>query len=380
MTLRLLLVAGEASGDWLGADLLEGLRRRFPDLQAQGVGGPRMAAQGQIQLCDGAPLAIIGLSEALRRLPRVLAIRRRLLAQLREQPPDLLITIDLPDFNFSLARVARRLGIPVVHYVSPQVWAWRRGRVRRIARLLDHLLVVLPFEPAIYAGTGLPVTFVGHPLVDRVRSRSDRATVRRELEVADAAPLVALLPGSRVGEWSRLLPIFLEAARLLEQRITGVRFVLARADSISDRQRQALWPPGDHGRILERQGRTWDLVAAADVALVASGTATLETALLGTPMVVAYRVGAFNYQVGKRLIDVPFIALPNLVAGRGLAPERIQHQATPGRLAADLEHLLNDAEAAAAMRVGFAEVKRQLLPPAGGAAAVVAELLQHRLP
>lgn len=371
---RIFMVAGEASGDLLGAELLQDLHARIPQLEASGVGGPRMIGTGFTSFHDAHDLSLIGLAEVIRHLPHVLGILNDLTRRLRENPPDLLITIDLPDFNFALAKRARKLGIRVVHYVSPQVWAWRSGRVWKVAKLVNHLLTLFPFEKQLYAATGLPVTFVGHPLVERARPSRSRAEVRASLGVGVGEKLVVLLPGSRRGEISRLLGVMVESCRILERR-GGVRFALAQAETVTEAQLREHWPAGEGPEIALRRGETYDLLAAADAALVASGTATLETALLGAPMVVVYKVSPVTYWIGRRVVRVPFFALANLVAGEGLVPERLQEEVTPQQLVADLTRLLEDGEGVARMRAGYDRIREELSHPAQKAADVVVELL-----
>ncbi len=390
---RIVMVAGEASGDLLGADLLEGLASRVPGLTVLGVGGRGMRERGLKGPYDINDLSVIGLVEVLRRFPRLLEVFRHLVGLLKRERPRLLITIDLPDFNFMLARRAKALGIPVIHYVSPQVWAWRRGRVARIARILDHLLVLFPFEKAIYADTGLPVTFVGHHLVRKAvpglgsgwNNRPwDRKEMRRRLGLADDDQLVVLLPGSRHGELKRLLGVMAMACHRLQKRRQRVRFALILADSLTPEDIAGHWPVDKNDPEIERfksevsihRTDTYDVVAAADAALVASGTATLETALLNTPMVVVYRVNRLTYEIGRRVIRVPFISLANLVAGRELVKERIQDEADPDILAGDLERLLTDEKTIGTMRRGFEEIRQRLAPPAQVAADVVADILK----
>lgn len=379
-----MMVAGEASGDLLGGTLLADLRVRFPHLTVFGVGGSRMRAQGLQGIYDINDLSVVGVVEVVRCFPRLLRVFLHLARLLEAERPRLLVTVDLPDFNFMLAKRAKALGIPVVHYVGPQVWAWRRGRVERIARLLDHLLVLFPFEPEIYAHTTLPVTFVGHPLVEWVQRGGDassepgsRAFTRRTLGVGHGERLVVLLPGSRRGEVQRLLSIMVMACRRVAERMPNVRFALALADTLSVEEIQAHWPAsgGVMPEIAIHQGRTHALLGAADATLVASGTATLEAALLGAPMVVVYRVNRVTYEMGRRLIQVPFISLANLVAGIGLVTERIQDDVSPEVLAGDLIHLLTDTDAVAAMRAGFDRIRAALSYPSCRAVDVVADFL-----
>ncbi|MBF0629198.1 MAG: lipid-A-disaccharide synthase [Magnetococcales bacterium] len=381
---RIMMVAGEASGDNLGGELLAELRRVFPTLESFGVGGTRMIGQGLESLCDLNELSVIGLVEVVRRLPRLVRRHRQLTALMAAQRPDLLITIDLPDFNFLLARRAKALGIPRIHYVGPQVWAWRAGRVQKLARLLSHLLVLFPFELDSYTGSGLPVTFVGHPLASRPQPDPEqRLAMRHALGLRDGERLLLLLPGSRLGEIRRHLAIMVAACRRVVEASPGVRPVLAVADTLTVEDLQAVialeadaQTRDFFSRIGLRHGETGSLLSCADVALASSGTVTLEAALSGTPMSVLYRVNRLTYEIGRRVIRVGHIALPNLVAGRSLVPERIQDAATPEILAADLRALLDDGESAARQRVGFAEIRGRLAQPARRPAEVVGDWLR----
>ena len=380
---KVMMVAGEASGDLLGATLLADLNKKFSHLSVIGVGGAGMRANGLQGRFDINDLSVIGLVEAVQRFPRLIQVFRYLTGLLRSQRPSLLITIDLPDFNFFLAKQAKKLGIRVVHYVSPQVWAWRSGRVNKIARLLDHLMVLFPFEPILYQQTTLPVTFVGHPLVHLAVPSMDKTSVRRSLGVKGDEKLIVLLPGSRHGEIKRLLGVMVATCQKVKKRVGSVRFVLALADSIALDDLSAYWPVGNEGDlhgedlpdIIIRQGQTYDLIAASDAALVTSGTATLETALLGTPMVVIYRVNALTYEIAKRVIQVPYISLANLVVDRELVPERIQDAADPDVLAQDLMQMLMDVSEIGRMQAGFQEIREKLSSPDCRAVDVVANLL-----
>ncbi|MBF0261066.1 MAG: lipid-A-disaccharide synthase [Magnetococcales bacterium] len=381
---RIMLIAGESSGDHLAGALLADLKRHFPDLESFGVGGARMEEAGFCSLCHLNELSVIGLVEVVRRLPTLIRRFRQLVAWMRERRPDLLITVDLPDFNFLLARRAQVLGIPRIHYVGPQVWAWRAGRVRKLAGLLDQLLVLFPFEVGVYADTCLPVTFVGHPLARRpLPGGEEIARIRLELGLAEHEKLLVLLPGSRLGEIRRHLGVMVEASRRVIEETGSVRCVIALADTLSESDLALAvareLDPGTRlffGRIPVRQGMTRLLLAAADAALVASGTATLEAALVGAPMSVMYRVNRLTYEIGRRVIRVPHIALPNLVLGRGLVPERIQSEATPERLAGDARLLLFDGVSAARQKAGFDEIRAHLAQPLSPPVAVVLNWLR----
>lgn len=371
----MMMVAGEASGDFLGSELLNELKQRFPALEAKGVGGPRMRLAGFETVADMNALSIIGLVEVIKRLPDLWRILRALLRLMDDFRPSVLVTIDLPDFNFLLARFARKRGIKIVHYVSPQIWAWRSGRVHKIARLVDHLLVLFPFEPKYYAETGLPVTFVGHPLVKKPPPQTPREAVRRELGVTGEDKLVVLLAGSRHSELKRLFAdIVGTCARLAAER-GGVRFALALAPSLTEADIRAHWPPGIDVDIAIIPDRNDDLIAAADAVLAVSGTVTLEAALLGAPMVVIYRGARMTYLIGKRLVKIPNFALANLVAEREVAPERLQDEVTPEILEADLRRILDEPGVGEGMRSAWAAMRENLGHPPKSAGEVVTEYL-----
>ncbi|MBF0610991.1 MAG: lipid-A-disaccharide synthase [Magnetococcales bacterium] len=376
--MKLMLVAGEASGDTLGAALLAELRQKEPQLTAMGVGGVKMRQEGLIAVADVNDLSVIGIVEVVRCLPRLIRVFRRLVQLLQQEKPDLLITIDLPDFNFMLARRAKAMGIQVVHYVSPQVWAWRSGRVHSIAASVDHLLALFPFETACYEGTGLAVDFVGHPLVEKTALPESRQVWRSRLGIGDHEKLVAVLPGSRHGEIRRLLAEMITACGLLAQD-TSLRFILPLADTLKEEDLQPHWPHGEKVKIKILHGQTYGVLQAADAAMVASGTATLETALLGVPMVVAYRVNSWSYWIGRRVIQVPWISLVNIVAGRLLVPERIQQEANAQQLAADVRLLLQDPLLAQTMKEGFLEIRKKLSPPPLGAADIILRLIHKKI-
>jgi lipid-A-disaccharide synthase len=370
-----LLVAGEASGDMHGGDLVAALRRRVPSVRVRGIGGAHLRANGMDTLIDAHTLSTMGLVEARERLGVIWRAYREMRRILREEKPDLLILIDFAEFNMALAGVAKRHGVPVLYYISPQVWAWRRGRVRKIARRVSRLAVVFPFELPLYAGTGVRADFVGHPLLDRVQVARDRAATLAAAGLDPAKRLVALLPGSRSKEMQLLLPAMAEAAERLQRR-GDTQCALALAETLSEADIAASM----RGAALPFpvvRGATYDLVHASDVVIVASGTATLETALLERPMVIVYRTAPLTYALARRLISVPFIGMPNLIAGRGVVPELIQDDATADRMVAEVERFLDDPGHAAATRQALAEIR----PALGGggaaerAAAIAAEML-----
>ncbi len=370
-----LLVAGEASGDLHGADLVAALRTRRPDVRIRGIGGDHLRAAGMDTLVDAHTLSTMGLVEARDRLGVLWRAYRRMRRIVREEKPDLVILIDFAEFNMALAGVAKRSAVPVLYYISPQVWAWRRGRVRKIARRVSRLAVVFPFEVPLYEGSGVRADFVGHPLLDRVRVGRDRAATFAAHGFDAAKRLVALLPGSRQKEMHLLLPAMAEAAARLAAR-GDTQCVLALADTLSDAD-VAVSMRGAALPFPVVRGATYDLVHASDAVIVASGTATLETALLERPMVIAYRTEPLTYALARRLVSVPFIGMPNLIAGRGVVPELIQDDATADRMAAEVARFLDDPAYAAETRRALADV-RQALGGGGAAeraAAIAAEML-----
>ena len=324
--LRVLLVAGEASGDLHGAALVRALRRRVPELDVAGVGGARLRAAGMRVLVDTEHVATMGFVETFGTLGRLLRAYRLLVRRLDRERPHLVVLIDYPEFNLRLARQAKRRGIPVFYFIAPQVWAWRRGRVRTIAERVDKLGVVFPFEPELYNNGGRPLAeFIGHPLLDVVRSTRTRAETRARYDLDPQRPVLALLPGSRKKELRYLCRPMCEAAAQLAQ--AGWQPIIALAESLTvDDLRAAL---GGEVGLPIAHGDTYDVVAAADAAIVASGTATLETALLGCPMVIVYRLAPLTYWIARRLVDVQWIGMPNIILQRSVFPELVQAAATP---------------------------------------------------
>ena len=373
----IMLSAGEASGDLHGATMCRALLALDPGLRLIGMGGPRMAAAGVEILVDPTAHAAMGTSEAIGRVPGLYRAYKLLVRRLREARPMAVVLIDFPEFNLRLAKQARRAGIPVVYFIPPQLWAWRRGRIRQMAKRVTRVLAAFPFEESLYEEAGVPVEFVGHPLLDVVPSDLDRAKARERLCLGERQTLVGLLPGSRQQEVERLLPFMLDAAARLS-RADGRRcFVLGLAASV-DRGlvtvhlRRASEAGGPPVEVVE--GLTHEVMAASDVLLIASGTATLEAALLGVPMVVCYRVSRLTEVVARLLTRSAWISLPNIVAGRGAVPEILQDKVTGARLASEAERLLVDSVAATAQRAAFKEVRSRLGQPGVGARAARAVL------
>lgn len=371
--LRVALVAGEASGDILGSGLMQALKAQHPDIEFMGVGGPRMEAQGLPSYFPMERLSVMGLFEVLGRLVELLLRRRRLVRTLIAERPDVFIGIDAPDFNLGLELKLRRAGIRAVHYVSPSVWAWRQKRVFKIREACDLMLTLFPFEAQFYQQHAVPVRFVGHPLANSIALEVDRAGARQALGLDPDATVVALMPGSRGGEVSRLGPLFLQAAALLNRQRPGLRFVLPCASAPRrDQLEQMLAGQDLHLELLD--GRSHEALAACDAVLIASGTATLEALLHKRPMVVAYRVANMTYRILKRLVKSTFFSLPNLLAGRQLVPEFIQDEATAEALAEAVSALLHDGQE---QTEGFAAIHLALRQDASTQAAEAVLQLVH---
>lgn len=334
------LVAGEASGDILGAGLMRALKARHPDIRFIGVGGPLMEAQGLVSYFPMERLAVMGLVEVLGRLRELLKRRKALIQTFIAEKPDVFIGIDAPDFTLDIELRLRKVGIKTVHYVSPSVWAWRQKRVLKIREGCDLMLTLLPFEARFYEEQGVPVRFVGHPLADTIEMQADRQAARAELGLAPG-PLVALMPGSRSGEVARLGALFLDTAERLLELVPGVGFVMPCANAARRAQLEQML----EGRSLPLtllDGRSHQALAACDAVLIASGTATLEALLYKRPMVVAYRLAPLTYWILKRMVKSPYVSLPNLLAQRQLVPELLQEAATSEALAQTLAPLVDD--------------------------------------
>ena len=370
--LTVALVAGEASGDILGAGLMQALKARHPDVRFIGIGGPRMEAQGLRSYCPLERLAVMGLVEVLGRLPELLARRKRLLKTFLDVRPDVFIGIDAPDFNLDLALKLRRNGIKTVHYVSPSVWAWRQNRVLKIRDACDLMLTLFPFEAKFYDAHQVAVRFVGHPLADAIPLVPDRAAARAELQLPQDGLVVALMPGSRGGEVGRLGPLFLAAAERLRSMRPGIRFVVPCASPERREQLEQILAGRDLPLTL-LDGQSHAALAACNAVLIASGTATLEALLYKRPMVVAYSVAPLTFRILKRMVKSPYVALPNLLAQRLLVPELLQDAATPDAMARLLSPLLDNGDV---QTEGFDAIHRTLRCDASSqAAGAVLELV-----
>lgn len=372
----IMLSAGEASGDLHGGMLCRALRELSPGLRLTGMGGGHMAAAGMEVIVDPTGHAAVGTSEAVGRVPALYRAYRAMGRRLLADRPRALVLIDFPEFNLRLARRARRAGVPVVYFIPPQLWAWRAGRVRQMARRVTRVLAVFPFESPLYERARVPVTFVGHPLLDVVPLDLTRDEARRRLGADPGHALIGLLPGSRPGEVERLLPPMLEAARRLAAADGRRRFVLGLAPTVAPEQVAAIRSKSAPGipSINLVSGRTYEVMAAADTLLIASGTATLEAALLGAPMVICYRVSRLTELLARALTRVRWIGLPNLVSGRAVVPELIQGEVTGARLAEEAARLLEDPVAATAQRAAFKDLRARLGEPGVGRRAARAVL------
>jgi lipid-A-disaccharide synthase len=378
MARKILVSAGEASGDLYASLLVEELRRVWPTAEFFGCTGPRLRKVGVQTVVDAANLAVVGLVEVVSRIPQIYGEYRKLLAAARAEKPDLAILTDSPDFHLRVARRLHEDGIPVVYLVAPQVWAWRKGRLAQMRRNLDQLLCIFPFEEEFFLSEGVKASYIGHPLAGLARPALTRAEFFRKHRLAAGRPLISVLPGSRRGEAARHLPALIDAAERL-YREQASNFVLPASDTIGAdffQDRVGRSPI----RVIE--GESWDALAHCDLALAASGTVTVEAALLGAPLVTFYRVTAVSWAMGKLLVRTPYYSMVNLIAGRMVAPELMQKQMTGERLAAEARRLLGDDRARAEMKSGLAEVAAKLASPkapASRAAGIILELLEGQV-
>jgi len=373
---KILISAGEASGDLYAATLVAKLRRLWPDAEFYGCTGPRMREAGVRTVVDAASLAVVGLLEVVAHIPRIYGEYRKLVAAAQQSPPDLAILTDSPDFHLRLAARLKSAGIPIVYLVAPQVWAWREGRVNQMRRVLDHLLAIFPFEEKYFRSHQIPVTYIGHPLTALVKPRLSRADFFKKHRLPADRPLIVVLPGSRRGEAARHLDTLLQSINRLYQS-QAASFLLpasATTGAAFFKERISTAP------IQVIEGETWDALAHADLALAASGTVTVEAALLGTPMVTFYRVSPISWLVGRRLVKAPFLSMVNLIAGRKVVPELMQTDFTAPKLVEEAQRLLSDAHAREMMKEGLAEVTRKLSSgsdPLDRATTVIQEVLQR---
>jgi len=368
------MVAGEASGDLHGAALARELLRLYPGLVLEGIGGERMQEAGVRLRYYASGLSVVGGWEVVGRLRALAQAFVRVRKILLQERPDLCILIDHPDFNLLVARVAKRAGIPVLYFISPQVWAWRRGRIKTLKRLVKKMLLIFPFEEELYREAGLDASFVGHPLLDRLGAVASREEAMRILELDGKGVVVGLLPGSRLEELRRHLPIMLQAGERIFASLSNIQFVVALADALPFEEAEAILQDTKLPLKLVK-GKTYEVMQASDLLIVASGTATLEAALLGVPMIIIYRLSLPSYILGRLLVRVPYIGMANLVAGRKIVPELLQGEANPGRIAALGLKLLTSPERLQGIRAELERVKAKLGTP-GASTRAAQEVLK----
>ena len=373
MSLRIALCAGEASGDLLGAGLIDELRKRFPHAEFAGIGGPKMRAAGLHAWHDAQELAVMGLTEVLSHLPRLLRLRKTFRQKVLDWQPDVFIGIDAPDFNLGVEKWLKSRGVRTVHYVSPSVWAWRESRAERIGESADRVLCLFPMEPRIYARHGVDAVFVGHPLADEIPLSPDQNAERKRFGVQDNAHVLAVLPGSRLGEIQRMLPVFLDAAALLTQAIPGLQLLIPAANNecrvAIDAELAARTNDAVNAQVLD--GDAQAAMIASDCVLLASGTAALEAMLCKRPMVIGHRISPLTYRIVKTfgLLKTAHVSLPNVLAGEALVPELLQDDCTPKNLAAAVSHWLDDVDAVNALLPRFDAIHRELKQHASARAA-----------
>ena len=361
--LTIALCAGEASGDLLGAHLIEAIKKQQPDVQFIGIGGPRMIAAGCKSLFDQERLAVRGYAEVLRRLPEILKIRRQLVAQLKNIRPDIFVGIDAPDFNLSVAAQLKAVGIATIHYVSPSVWAWKRERVNKIVKQVDEVLCLFPMEPELYQAAGGKARFIGHPLAQALPLIADKAAARKRLRLDDNTPVFAILAGSRVSEVDYMAPIFFRAAQQILRELPNAQFISPYATAATrERLQHYLEQPEFEKLPIRLQAAKTDLACtAADVVLVTSGTATLEVALCKRPMVISYKISPLTYFLVKRKIQVSHVGLPNILLNKEVVPELLQHDATPEKLAQAVLDFFRQPEKVAELETEFTQLHKMLL-------------------
>lgn len=366
-----MIVAGEASGDIYGADLVRKAHLLDPGLQFFGIGGVRMREAGVTTLIDSADMAVMGLVEVFKHFSLISSAFLKLKKILCEDPPQLLILIDYPGFNLRLAKVAKKAGVKVLYYISPKVWAWKAGRVKAIAATVDQMAVIFPFEVPLYEKAGVPVSFVGHPMIDLVQVGMSREEAAVSFNLDPDRKIIGLFPGSRKSEIERILPAILASAVLLKKQYPDLQFVLPLASTLADRD--ILPQLAEHGvQVAITRERIHDLIRACNAIISVSGTVTLEIALIGTPMVIIYKLSPITYQAAKRLVKVDHIGLCNIVAGETIVKELIQDQASPEKIAAEIERIIEDAPYAGEMQRKLSAVRSQL--KSGGASENVARL------
>ncbi len=377
-SVKICFSAGESSGDSHAANLYLELKKTIPELNAIGMGGAKMSQAG-ISLCyDSSKIAVIGAIEVIKHYVEIRRVLKKMQQLLLNEKPDLLICVDYKEFNFQLAKFAKKHGIKVLFYVSPQVWAWRKNRVKKYGAVIDMMAVIFPFETAYYEAENVPVRYVGHPSIDKVIPRFTKSVAIKNFALNADAPIIGLVAGSRVNEIKRLLPVMLAAAKQLKTDFPNAQFILPQADSLSDDLIQTYLKQANF-QVTVIKNQPYDVMQCCDAIMTCSGTATLEIALLGIPMVICYRLNSLTYQLGKWLVKMRFIGLPNIIFGEAIVKELIQDDATAENLVAEIKRLLTDSEAAQNCRADL-EIVRKKLGKGGGIqnmAALVLEMLQR---
>ena len=372
---RVAIVVGEVSGDILGAGLIRELKKKYPNCEFEGIGGERMKSQGMVSLFPMDRLAVMGLIDPLKRLPELLSIRRSLRERYLNDPPDVFIGIDAPDFNLALEKKLRNAKIKTVHYVSPSVWAWRQGRIKKIAQSVDLMLTLFPFEKAFYETHQVPVKFVGHPLADQIPIANSKAPARGALKLDLDKKYVAILPGSRAAEVEKIGAVFFNAANQMQQDISDLAFIVPAANEKRLQQIQTQLKNYPSLNVTVYLRRSHEVMIAADAILMASGTTSLEAMLIKRPMVIAYKVSALSYEVISRLVKVDFVGLPNLLANRKIVPELIQYDATPENILKELKNCFGSQAVHDELIKTFTEIHRSLRCNASEQAADAVESL-----
>ena len=369
--LSVMFSAGESSGDQHAANMFLELKKHQPDIKGFGMGGAKMALAGIDIRYDSGSIGVIGVVEVLKHYGEIRRALKLIQQLVSTERPDLLVCVDYKEFNLKLARFAKQCGVKVLFYVSPQVWAWRPGRVKTYGKAIDMMAVIFPFETTYYDAENVPVRYVGHPSVDKVHPQRSRLEDMAIFNLDESNPVIGLLPGSRANEINRLLPIMLAAAEILQARIPGIQFMLPQADSISDELLEN-YMDRSPVKITVIKNQPYDVIQCCDVVMTTSGTATIEIALLNVPMVITYKLAALTYWLGRWLVNTPFIGLPNIILGKGFIKELIQYEATSENLAEEIERILTDKFYADQMRDNLNQVKQQL--GHGGGSKNMAEL------
>lgn len=379
-TLRIGILAGESSGDILGAGLMQALKSQYPQAIFEGIGGPLMSAQGLQSMVPMERLSVMGFIEPLKRLPELLRIRKKVITHFLNEKPDVFIGIDSPDFNLKIEKQLKLSGIPAVHYVSPSVWAWRSKRIHKIAQSVDLMLTLFPFEQVFYEKHKIPVRYVGHPLADLIPLEIDKAAAITELKLKHDAPILALLPGSRGSEVARLTPDFLASAKLYQQQETQLQIVIPCANSARRKQIEVILKQQfPNLQVTLFDGRSREVMAAADAIVIASGTATLEALLLKKPMLVCYKMSALSYALISRMLKVPYFSLPNLLAQKALVEERVQNEVNPTELCQSIQILLEDKNKQEQLNLEYLQIHQMLRKNANASAAeAVLNLISQR--